>query len=114
MAASDFYEDFIFMDYASVSDGLGGLKFEWREGSTFRAGIYANSSTQAEIAYRSGVKTIFTITTDLSVELEYNDVIKRIADGRLYKITGNAIDNTAPGFANEVQIREVTAEVFEQ
>ena len=113
MAFSDFFEDFVFMDYASVPDGLGGVKFEFREGAPFRAGIYANSSTEAEIAYRSGVKTIFTVTTDLGVELEHKDVVRRLKDGRMYMITGNAIDNTAPDFADEVKLRTVTAEVFD-
>lgn len=113
MAVTDFFEEFAFMDYVSVSDGAGGMKFEHREGMHFQAGIIANSSTEAEIAYRSGVKTIFTIVTEWGVELEYKDVIKRLRDNRLYMITGNAIDNTAPDFADEVRTREVTAEVFE-
>lgn len=114
MAVTDFFEEFIFMDYVSVPNGLGGMKFEFHEGTHFQAGILVNSSTEAEIAYRSGVKTIFTIVTEWGVELEHKDVIKRVRDNRLYMITGNAIDNTAPDFADEVQTREVTAEVFEQ
>lgn len=113
MAVTDFFEAFTFLDYVSVDDGLGGMKFEFRDGATFSAGIIANSSTEAEIAYRSGVKTIFTIITEWGVELEHRDVIRRERDGRMYKITGNAIDNTAPDFADEVRTREVTAEVFE-
>lgn len=112
MAVTDFFEDFVFLDYVSVPDGLGGLAFEHRDGAAFRAGITTDSSTEAEVAYRTGVKTIYTIITDWSVELEQNDVVRRLKDGRKYRITGNAIDNTAPASAQSVRTREVTAEVL--
>lgn len=114
MAVTDFFEPFVYMDYVSVSDGEGGMTFDFRGGAPFQAGIFANSSTEAEIAYRGGVKTIFTIVTEWGVELEHKDVVKRLRDNRLYMITGNAIDNTAPDFADEVRTREVTAEVLER
>lgn len=111
MALEDFFEDFVYMDYRSVPDGQGGLIFEHSEGAPFTAGIRAMSSTEAEIAYRSGTKTIFRVTTLLNVELEQNDVILRRRDGRMYRITGNAIDNTTPDVAT-LQYRHVTAEVM--
>lgn len=112
MALEDFLESFIFMDYVSVPDGLGGLKYEFREGASFSAGIAELSSTEATIAYRNGLKTIFRITTKLGVELEQNDVVKRVKDGRLYRITSNAADTTTPDVA-VVKHRWCTAEVME-
>lgn len=112
MSLEDFYEDFQFMDYRSVSDGMGGFVHEHVPGALFRAGIYANSSNEAEIAGRTGSKTIFTVTTRMNVELEQNDVILRKRDGRRYRITGNALDTTTPDVASE-KYREVNAEVIE-
>lgn len=112
MAVTDFFEDFVFLDYVSAPDGLGGITFQHKDGAEFRAGITTDSSTEAEVAYRNGVKTIYTIVTDWSVELEQNDVVRRVKDGRKYRITGNAIDNTAPASAQSVRTREVTAEVM--
>lgn len=112
MSLEDFYEDFQFMDYRSVSDGMGGFKHEHVPGAPFRAGIYANSSNEAEIAGRTGSKTIFTVITRMNVELEQNDVILRKRDGRRYRITGNALDTTTPDVARE-KYREVNAEVIE-
>lgn len=111
MALEDFFEDFQMYDYVSVSDGLGGFEMQHVPGAHFRAGIDALSSSEAKIAGRVGNKAVFTIVTLLNVELEQNDVVLRLKDGRKYRITGNAIDNTTPDVA-EVKYREVTAEVL--
>lgn len=112
MALEDFFEDFQLMDYRSVSDGMGGFKYEHVPGAPFRAGIDANRSNEAQIAGRTGSKTIFTVITRLNVELEQNDVILRKRDGRRYRITGNALDTTTPDVARE-KYRVVNAEVIE-
>lgn len=112
MALEDFFEDFQFMDHLSVSDGTGGFKHEHVPDAPFRAGIDANRSNEAQIAGRTGNKTIFTVITRLNVELEQNDVILRKLDGRRYRITGNALDTTTPKVARE-KYRVVNAEVIE-
>lgn len=111
MAVTDFFEDFTVIDYVSRPDGLGGVVWDTVEGAPFRAGIYHNTSNEAQIAYQQGAKSIFTIITLKNVELEQNDVVKRARDGRTYRIVGNAIDNTAPDKAVDVNIRTVQAEV---
>lgn len=111
MARHEFYEDCQIIDYRSKPDGLGGVIWEQIEGAPFRAGIFVNSSNEAIIAGRLGNRAIFTIQTDVNVELEQNDVILRKKDGRMYRIMSNAIDMTTPAVATD-QYREVTAEVI--
>ena len=111
MAVTDFFEDFVAIDYRSKSDGMGGVIWETVEGARFRAGIYLNTSNEAQMAYQTGTNSLFTITTLKNVELEQNDVVRRERDGRTYRIIGNAIDNTAPDKAVNVPIRTVQAEV---
>lgn len=111
MALEDFYEDFIFMDYVSVSDGLGGIRYEFQEGAPFRAAIRTLNSDEVEVAYRNGLHTIYRITSGLNVVLEQNDVVMRVKDRRYYRITSDSLDNTTPDIA-AVQQRHVTAEVM--
>lgn len=111
MARHEFYEDCQIIDYISKPDGYGGVKWEQIHGAPFRAGIFLNNSNEAVIAGRVGNKAIFTVQTDLNVELEQNDVILRKKDGRMYRIMGNAIDMTTPAVASD-QYREVSAEVI--
>lgn len=111
MALEDFFEDVCFMRYELVSDGLGDTMGTYLEGERFRAGISLVSSTQAEIAYRNGTKTIYHITTmKPGMHLKAGDVLKRMRDGKLYKVT-SAADET-PDVA-QVQYRIVNAEVIE-
>lgn len=111
MPRHDFYEPCQIIDYISKPDGHGGVIWEQVPGAPIMAGIFANNSTEAVIAGRVGNKAIFTVQTDINVELEQNDVILRKKDNRMYRITGNAIDMTTPAVAIE-QYREVPAEVL--
>lgn len=111
MAFEDFLEPFQMMDYVSKPDGLGGFEYDHVPGAEFMAAIYVNSSSEAEIAGRTGNKALFTIMTKTNVELEQDDVVIRRRDGRKYHITGNAIDKTTPDVAG-LQLRSVTAEVL--
>ena len=110
MALEDYFEPFVMMDWRSKSDGMGGVEWEWEEGADFEAGISMSNSTEAQIAYQSGTRAIFTIVTKKVVTLEQTDVVKRKRDGRLYRITSNAKDMETPDIA-EMQFWQVTAEV---
>lgn len=112
VALEDFFEDFVALNKISEPDGMGGVRWYLTEGAPFKGAIRTVSSTEAEIAYRSGTKTIFRITTPLEVVLEQNDIVFRKRDDRQYRITGNAIDNTTPDDAT-LQCRYVTAEVMQ-
>ena len=112
MALTDYFEPFIRMDRRSTPDGMGGFDGEWLEGEPFEAGISTLSSREAQIAYQAGTQTIFTIVTSKTVRLEQTDTVKRVKDGRLYGITGNAGDMETPNAA-EMQFWQVTAEVME-
>lgn len=111
MAREDFYEDAQIIDYISQSDGLGGVNWVQVPGAMIRAGFITNGSSEAVIAGRVGNKAIFTIQTGIGVELERDDVVLRLRDGRMYRVTGNAVDMTTPDVALD-QYREVSAEVI--
>lgn len=111
MARDDFYEDAQIIDNISKSDGMGGVNWEQAPGAPFRAGFFVNNSNEAVIAGRLGNKAIFTIQTGVNVELEQNDVVLRLKDNRMYRVTSNAGDMTTPEVASD-HYREVTAEVI--
>lgn len=111
MALEDFFEDVCFMRYELVPDGLGDTIGQYIDGEHFQAGIVQVSSTQAEIAYRNGTKTIYHITTKKpGIKLKVGDVVRRSRDNRMYRVTG-AADET-PDVA-QTQFRVVNAEVID-
>lgn len=111
MPREDFYEDAQIIDYISKPDGMGGVSWEKVPGAPFRAGFFVNNSNEAVIAGRLGNKAIFTIQTGMGVELEQNDVVLRVSEGRMYRVMSNAGDMTTPAVASD-HYREVKAEVI--
>ena len=70
-----------------VPDGEGGWTTAWAEGASFEAAIVLNSSINARIAEAEGVTGVYTVTVDLNVVLDFNDVFRRDSDGQVFRVT---------------------------
>ena len=73
------------MTKVRVPDGEGGFTTEWTEGAGFQAAITFDSSLQAKIAEKQGVKSLYTVTTAKNAKLDFHDVIKRLSDGKIFR-----------------------------
>lgn len=91
-------------------DGEGGFITEWTEGAGFQASITFDSSMQARIADKQGVSSLYTVTTAKNAKLEYHDVIKRLSDGKVFRITSDGDDKQTPQRAVFGQYLQVSAE----
>lgn len=98
-----------FMDKVHVPDGMGGWEEEWADGATFKAAIHKDSTLQARIAEKQGVNELYTITVFRDNNLQFHDVIKRLSDGKTFRVTSNMTDNTSPVFSG-INFGQVTAE----
>lgn len=112
MPLSDFFEPFQLQNWTSKPNGLGGVTWEKTDGAQIMAGISTDSSTEAKIAERNGMKTIYTIVHRQALKLENGDIVRRKSDNRLYRITSNSEDMTTPKKSHE-KYAQVTAEVVE-
>lgn len=111
MALEDFFEDFIIQSKVYVDTGFGTFEPQYTDGASFRAGISTNSSTITQVAERNGMKTIYTIVHLPSIALHKDDRVRRIRDGRMYRITSDSADMITPAMA-DVKYSQVTAEVI--
>lgn len=102
-------EPFVFVDKSRQPDGEGGYITTWSEGAEITANARFDSSMQARIGEAQGVTALYTITTRKSVTLEYHDVIKRLRDGKVFRITSDGDDNSTPDSAG-LNMRQVNAE----
>lgn len=102
-------EDFVFLNKVKVDDPVGGYKDDYQDGVTFKAAVIKNSTTEAQIAEKNGISEIFTIVTDKSMVLEFHDVLRRVSDGEIFRVTSRAVDSQAPE-ASTVPIAKVSAE----
>ena len=102
-------EECIMMDKRTTSDGYGGFITEWVDGATIKAAIVFDSSMQARIADVQGVKALYTITTQKNINLQYHDVLRRLSDGKIFRISSDGDDKRTPSSA-ALNMRVVSAE----
>lgn len=106
---SQAYEDVVMLEKTRTSDGEGGFITEWTEGVQFQAAITFDNSIQGRIAEKQGVTSRYTITTNKSAKLEFHDVIRRLRDNKIFRITSDGDDVQTPKSAS-FQFLQVTAE----
>lgn len=102
-------EECVMMDRHTVSDGYGGFITEWTDGAGIKAAIVFDSSMQARIADVQGVTALYTITTEKNINLQYHDVLRRLSDGKIFRVTSDGDDHKTPKTAS-LNMRVVNAE----
>lgn len=102
-------ENCIMFDKTSVADNYGGVDYKWVEGATFKAAISLDTSTAARVAESQGVKNLYTVVTEKSVNLQFHDVFKRSSDDKIFRVTSDGDDKKTPASA-ALNMRVVSAE----
>ena len=100
------------MERKGSDDGEGGTRTEWIAGKRIDAAIVRDTSTAAKVAEKEGVTSVYTITTKRNVLLGFHDVIKRLSDGKIFRVTSDIGDKVSPGMSL-IDISQVTAEKWE-
>ena len=112
MILDDYKEEFAFMDKSHTRDEEGNPVVTWTQSeATFQAAFRFDNSLQAKRAQAEGVQDLYTIVTGREVDLEYNDVVKRIEDGTTYRVTTSGKDNKTPASAG-LNMRAVSAKAW--
>jgi hypothetical protein len=106
---SDAMSDIVMLEKMRKPDGEGGFTTVWTEGVHFRAAITFDSSIEARTAEKQGVTSLYTVTASRNTKLEYHDVIKRISDGKIFRITSDGDDKFTPDMST-LRVMQVTAE----
>lgn len=105
-------EPCIFLDKTHVPDGYGGYISAWQDGSEFLAAITFDSSMEARLADKQGVTSLYTVTTQKNIILEYHEVFRRVRDGKIFRVTSDGDDRYTPQSAT-LNMRQVSAEEWE-
>lgn len=102
-------EDVVMLNKQTEPDGEGGFITNWVESAKFKAAITFDSSMESRIAEKQGVTSRYTVTCPTNAKLEYRDVIKRLSDGKIFRITSDGDDKKTPESAS-FSFRQVSAE----
>lgn len=106
---NDAMEKCVFQNKAIVDDGYGGYVTKWTGGAEFEAAIAFDTSIEARTADKQGVTSLYTVTTNKAMNLQYHDVFKRVSDGKIFRVTSDGDDKYTPKSAS-LNMRQVTAE----
>lgn len=106
---SEMMEKCCILNKLRMDDLYGSETIVWSEGTTFDATIIKNTTTEATIAEKQGVKEIFTIVIPKGFSLSFNDHFKRLSDGQVFRVTSNVTDSEAPE-RSTIKISKVMAE----
>lgn len=109
MLLDSMMEDCTILNRIRKDDPFGSYTETWEDGATFKAAIIKNSTTEAQIAEKQGIKELFTVVVEKGFDLDYHDSFKRDSDGQTFRVTSNITDSEAPE-ASTVKIAKVTAE----
>lgn len=108
----EYKESFAFMDKSHTRDAEGNPVVTWTQSeATFLAALRFDSSIQAKRAQAEGVQDLYTIITGKEIDLEYNDVVKRLGDGTTFRVTTSGKDNKTPASAG-LNMRAVSAKLW--
>lgn len=107
----DAMEKCVYLTKTKVSDGYGGYIDTYTDGVEFRAAIAFDTSIEARVGEKQGVTSLYTVTTSRGMSLEYNDVFRRLRDGKVFRVTSDGDDKYTPKSAT-LDMRQVTAEEF--
>ena len=114
MLVEAMYVSVVKLDETSVPDGEGGFNVGYVEGAPFSAAITLDTTVAASIAtaiaQKSDVKGTYNITTPINAKLKFGDIIKRVDDGKIFRVTGK--ENTTPTIST-FQFNTVKAEEWE-
>lgn len=102
----------VFLNKQISPDGYGGYIPTWSEGAEFLCAIVFDTSIEARVAEKQGVSSLYTVTTRKDLILEYNDVFRRLSDGKLFRVTSDGDDKYTPNSAR-LNMRQVTAAEWE-
>lgn len=101
----------VFLNKTKTDDGYGGYVTTWTEGAEFECAITFDTSIEARNAEHAGVTSLYTVTTNKGLTLEYHDVFKRLRDNKIFRVTSDGDDKYTPKSAT-LNMRQVTAEEF--
>lgn len=105
-------ETYIIMDKTTVPDGYGGFNTEYVEGARIKGAVVFNNSLEAKKAEAQGVSSVYTLTTRKNINLQFHDVLRRVRDGKIFRVTSDGDDLYTPDSAT-LDMRNVSCEEWQ-
>lgn len=93
------FEDFLILNKVRSDDGYGGTITAWVPGATIQGAMVFETAPQMTVAQALGSTSVYTLTVRKAVEMDYHDVIQRVSDQKIFRVTSNSDENKTPSSA---------------
>jgi len=108
-------EHFYIMNKRIVSDGEGGTVTTWEQGTSILASVTTDTSLKGQVGDAIKNTATYTVVVEKSITLDFYDVIKRMSDGQVYRLTSGSKDGEFPSVASPIldKYKKFSAEKWE-
>lgn len=96
----DFARTCVLMEKTRVPGSEGGYVTTWSEGTEFINHQALNTSTEAQIAEKQGISSIYEALVERDFPIEYGDYFKDRVTGFVYRVTSRPEEKQAPKSAS--------------
>lgn len=93
-------EQFYIVEKTETRDGYGGTSIIYEKKDPFFGALVLKGTNIPEIAQKAEIEQNFSIITDKSDVLKFEDVLFRVKNGKYYEVTTNGEDNYTPETAS--------------
>lgn len=100
------------LEFVEHPDGQGGTVTDWMPKARFPAAFVKKNSGTGTTAEKSVNSEQYTVTVPGRPGLKYNDVIRRVCDGLILRVTSDSADTSPPACAT-FMFEQVNAERWE-
>lgn len=107
----EYKQEFVIVNKTLEDDGYGGYDTAWKDGIKILAAIDQSQTNEARIAAQLGAAEKYTIITSKELNLSQHTVIKRVKDGKFFRITSNGGEIKTPK-SSTLDMNVVYAENF--
>ena len=91
---------YVFRNKTQVPNGMGGYDEIYADGAEFSGSIVMDTSTEARVAEKQGVTSLYTLTVSPDIPLDYNDRFKDVETGTEYRVTSRKGEKKTPSVAS--------------
>ena len=104
--------DYVIVNKIIVDDGYGGYTVKWVDGITIKGALGNPSETEIVVAQARGARITNTMLIDKALTLDYHTVLRRVSDGKVFRVTSNGEEAYTPA-SSSLNKRKIMCEEWE-
>lgn len=107
----EYMKEYVLVNKITENDGYGGWITVWADGASFLGALREDNAGAQLIAQAIRDVKSYTLTVSKRYKFDLHDVIKRVEDGKIFRITNDSDETNTPPSAT-LDMRQYKAEAW--